>query len=387
MEATVQMIFRLAFEAFNKTHKLSEHVRFAIECFIACRTRVLGGHRQSCPDGHFHRFQYNSYKHRMCPTCAWMQIRRWLERKKDIILNCDHIHVIFTIPHDLNFLWHLNTRLMTDILFHCSRDTILELSRDGKYMGALPGFISTLHTWTKKLMLHPHIHCLVSAGGLSAQEDWKLSRYDCLFPFAVAGALFRGKVCAAFRQALIKEKLQLPENMRPQQMINLLNKLGRKKWNVRVCEKISRHEYILEYLARYIRGGPIKNSRILKIENDQVTFDCGRGKNQEISISLEEFIRRFIGHIPEENAVLVRSYGLYSNAKRDRLDCCRAILGQTPVCETGPIYWPSCFDNQAEHPGKCPVCGRHLIITETYERQWSPRYPLRSPTVIYDGQW
>lgn len=362
--ATIQTIFLLGYAAYQEKYLLPGHIRTAAWCLMNCRTAIMGGHIQACPKCDFMRNHYNSCKHRMCPLCAYIQVQKWLEKQKARILNCDHYHVIFTIPHELNFLWTMNARLLTNILFQCSRDTIFELLGDEKYLGAKPGIIASLHTWTKTLLLHPHIHCLVTGGGLK-NGKWIAVTNGFLFPFAVARDLFRGKVIAALLKALKKGELILPAGMSHQKLKNLLNKLGRKKWNVRVCEKYSHGNGVLAYLARYLRGGPISNHRIIKIENGKVTFSCGRKKKEYMTLSLEEFIKRFLQHIPLPHSILVRSYGLYSPTKKNDLDLCREILGQGPVEDVKKIDWQSLlelhFGDKEAQLWQCPDCGTPLI--------------------------
>lgn len=364
--ATIQSIFELGYDEYEKSRRLSGFIRKAAHKIRACRTAVLGGHKQSCPDGHFHRIWYNSCKHRICPQCAYLQVERWLVKQKARILKTDHFHVIFTIPDDLRFLWRIwkNIPLMTSILFSCSRDTLMELLEDEKYLGARPGIISSLHTWSKLLLLHLHVHCLVTGGGLSKLGEWIPVTKSYLLPFAVARDLFRGKVCDKLRDALKKGKLTLPEDMRPQKFRNLLNKLGRKKWNVKILDKYSHGNGVATYLARYLRGGPINNSRIIKVEDGEVTFNYGREKVVLMTLSLEDFIDRYLQHTPLPNSIMVRSYGLYHHTQKDDLERCREFLGQAPFEEPEELDWQNCFEESEDHPELCPVCGKRLICTE-----------------------
>ncbi len=253
------------------------------------------------------------------PSAPISGFQEWLAKQKGRILKCDHFHVIFTIPHELNPIWRLNTRLMINILFLSARDSLFELLGDEKYLGAKPGIIASIHTWTKTLILHPHIHCLVTGGGLTTNDTWKNARNNFLIPFDVLKINFRKRVRAAILAALSKNELKLPDEMTPQKLINLLNKLGRKKWNVSIREKYAHGKGVLTYLARYIRGGPISNSRIIKIENNTVTFNYGRKEKKIMELSITEFIERFLQHIPPKNAILVRCYGLYSNLIKSML--------------------------------------------------------------------
>ena len=216
MDATIQKIFLLGYAAFDLLHRLPAHIREAAHCIMVCRTALLGGHTQACPDGHFKRHWYNSCKHRMCPLCAFTQVERWLEKQKARILNTDHFHVVFTISDELHPLWRKNTEAMARMLFKSATETLVQLLKDPKYLGAKVGIITSLHTWSKTLSLHPHLHCLVTGGGLSGQERISASK-RFLIPFEVIRAKFRGKFIAFIRTAVNKGELVLPDGVRPQQ--------------------------------------------------------------------------------------------------------------------------------------------------------------------------
>ena len=362
IDPTIQSILLIGYAAYEKMRLLPDFVREAAHCLMVCRTAVLGGHAQSCPDGHYQRIWYNSCKHRMCPQCAYLQVQKWLAKQKTRILRCDHFHVIFTIPEELRFLWHFNTRLMTQILFTCSRDALFELLGDEKYMGAKPGIIASLHTWTKTLLVHPHIHCLVTGCGLSPSGEFKPAVKDFLLPYDLIKDSFRKHVRKVILKALKRQDLLLPDGMRAQQVENLMNKLGRKKWNVRICEKYPHGTGVLTYLARYLKGGPISNSRIVEVTDNNVTFNYGRKRRELMTLPIDEFIHRFFEHIPQPNAILVRSYGLYCQNKKDELERCRAFLGQQPIEEPQEIQWQDCFEDSNTHPELCPICGKRLVM-------------------------
>jgi hypothetical protein len=231
---------------------------------MQCRTAALGGHVQACPDGHVSRVWYNSCRHRSCPQCAYLQTERWLARQRARLLACDHYHVIFTLPHDLTPLWLANVQVMTTLLFQTVRDTLCTLLADPQYLGAQPGILAALHTWSQTLVLHPHVHCLVTGGGLTPDGQWQAVRQGLLLPARVVMAVFRGKMLDAIRQAYAREALVLPEGLRPQPFVNLLNRLGhptKTRWNVRIMERYRHGAGVVTYLARYVRGGPIKHAR------------------------------------------------------------------------------------------------------------------------------
>src|SRR5574341_1419825 len=155
MAVTLQAIFRESFEAFSRARRLPQHHRKAAQAIMECRTSALGGHIQRCPGGHVEEVWYNSCRHRSCPQCSHLPKERWLERQKARLLATDHFHVIFTIAHELHPFWRLNTRLLIEILFQSARDTLFELLRDDRHLGALPGVVISLHTWGRTLSLHP----------------------------------------------------------------------------------------------------------------------------------------------------------------------------------------------------------------------------------------
>src|SRR5574341_64951 len=213
---TLQDIFCGAYPDYERTHPLPAHVRRAARAIMQCRTAALGGHVQACPDGHVSRVWYNSCRHRSCPQCAYLQTERWLALQRARLLACDHYHVIFTLPHELHPLWLANVPVMTTLLFQAVRDTLYALLAAPKYLGARPGIIAALHTWSQTLVLHPHVHCLVTGGGLTPDGHWKAVRNGFLLPVRVVMAVFRGKLLSALRRAFARDELVLPEAMRPQ---------------------------------------------------------------------------------------------------------------------------------------------------------------------------
>ena len=208
----LQHLLDTHYPAFEQTHSLPEHVREAVHCLRSCRTAALGGHVQACPEGHVERVWYNSCRHRFCPQCAQLQIAQWLERQRARLLACDHYHVIFTLPRELNPLWLANGRELASLLFHAAWDTLSELLGDPKYLGATPGMIAALHTWGQTLVLHPHLHCLVTGGGL-AGDTWQAVRNGYLLPARVVMPVFRGKFLAAVHHALDAGQLTVPPSM------------------------------------------------------------------------------------------------------------------------------------------------------------------------------
>ena len=234
MDRALQKIFQEGFEPFSEGRRLPLHYYKAAYWLRHCRTARLGGHVQSCPNGHVEKVWYNSCRHRACPQCNALPNEQWLERERARLLSCPHRHLIFTIPHELNSLWMWNRRVMMDMLFRSVHATIQTLLVDPRYLGAQAGFVLTLHTWSRSLSLHPHIHVLVSEGGLDGSGRWRRPRKSCFLPARVVMALFRGKLLGALRVQVTEQRLRLPEGLSEQRCLNLINRLGRKKWNVRI---------------------------------------------------------------------------------------------------------------------------------------------------------
>jgi len=242
--------------------------------------------------------------------------------------------------------------------------------------------MASFHSWTKTLLVHPHIHCLVTGFGLCRSGELRFAVKDFLLPYDLIKDTFRKHTRKAILKALNKGELVLPDDMRPQQIKNLMNKLGRKKWNVRICEKYPHGAGVLTYLARYLRGGPISNSRIIKVSDKKVAFNVGRKKRELMTLAIDEFIDRLLKHIAQPNAVLVRSYGLYSRNKKDELERCRGFLGQEPIEEPENIKWQDCFKNSDNHPERCPICGKRLVTTATIKPTGMIPHPGVPPSLL-----
>jgi len=363
--ATIQGIMKAGFAAYEKAHKLPLHVRKAARALMKCRTSELGGHMQVCPEGHYERHWYNSCRHRSCPQCNWLQIEQWLSRQNERLLKCAHYHMIFAPPHELNAIRILNVKLMTNILFNAVRDTLYEFCFDERHIGGKPGIIATLHTWSQTLILHPHIHCLITEGGLK-DGNWVSPRHKgYLLPVRAVMPVFRGKLLAYIDKAEEKGKLTLPEGMTQQRWKNLKNKLGRVKWNVHVRERYDHGKGVLTYLARYIRGGAISNKRLVSHTDKGVTFRhraSGATKQTSMTLPESDFIQRYLLHVPEPNMKVVRSYGLYAPKAKEELAHCRSLFGQKAVRDLETSDWQDYCETKGDnHPELCPVCGKLLI--------------------------
>jgi hypothetical protein len=390
MEPSIQSIFRQHFEAFAETHALPGHQRRAGQAIIDCRTAALGGHVQACPLGHIERVWYNSCKHRICPQCNQIQIERWLDFQAARLIAFPHHHLIFTLPHDLNALWVLNTAVMIGFLFRAVQETLLELTADPRYLGAEPGFLLALHTWGRSLSLHPHLHCLITDGGLDETGQWVKSKKSCFLPARVVMALFRGKFLAFLQRAEEKAELRLPSEWEGRDFPRRLSKLYRTKWNVHLQARYSHGEGVVKYLGRYVRGGALKNGQIQRVTEDRITYRFyahGEGKPTEMTLAPEAFLRRYLQHVPEHRRCVVRSYGLYAPTKTARLDLARAFQHQPPFERPAFLPWQAYYRRlTGRHDATtCPTCGRPLIARTAFPRKakdppralaWLPTAPV-----------
>lgn len=272
MECTLREIFQKHFDAYAAHRRLPTYVRRAAYWIARCRTAALGGDLRRCPEGHSERAFYNSCHQRICPQCQGLATERWLERQRARLLACAHHHLIFTIPHELNAPWCWNRAPMAKLLFGAVRETLMELLADPRCLGAQPAFLAALHTWGRSLSLHPHLHVLAADGGLSADGLWVKPRRGHFLPARVLMLLFRGKFLAALRRAAERHALRLPPDLTRARFTALLNRLGRKKCNVHIRARYAHGQGVAAYLARYLKGGPLKNSQLLSAAGERVRF-------------------------------------------------------------------------------------------------------------------
>lgn len=287
-------------------------------------------------------------------------------------------------------MWLLNVVLMSNLLFKAVRDTLFELMGDAKHLGAYPGVILALHSHGQSLILHPHIHALITGGGLFG-EIWKGIENGYLLPGRVVMALFRGKLLAAIRKELRRGKLVIPAGETVQRIENLLNRLGRDKWHVKIMERYAHGEGVATYVAKYMRGGPMHNSRLLSDDGDKIRFRYknnhdkdakGQGKPDVMELPIETFIQRLLLHVPPPRAHWVRAYGLYASNEGEKLDRSRGLLGQGPVEEPEEFRWEDHIEKRdGERPTHCSVCGKALVRVKNIPpvRRFNRDTQVRSP--------
>ena len=391
MELTIQSLLQENFAAFAAKYRISPQMHRAAIMMMQCRTSAMGGHINSCPDGHFHQIAYNSCRHRSCPQCAWLPREQWLLRWKARLLPCPHHHCIFTLPHDLNQIWRYNKAEFADTLFHSAVETLQELLGDPAYLGGRVGLLCALHTWNQTLQSHIHLHVLVTAGGLGADGQWLQLKKACLLPRKVLMIKFRGKFKAKLMDKVNRGIIKLPPSMTVATLQQLLKALTKIDWNVKILQRYDSGEGVATYLARYLKGGPIGNSRLLQIRDEVTcagqrrhvsfryrlgTHEGGDGKQQGIaSLEVNQFIGRLLEHVPPKRYQAVRGYGLYSGNQHSRINEARTALGLAEAVaeDTPTLSWQElCEQAGLIQTCRCPKCGKALVSHSPFDAGRGP---------------
>lgn len=372
----VQDIFEQYGDAYREKHRLPYHITRAMAAIELCRTAKMGGHVDECDScGHL-KISYNSCRNRHCPKCQTFAKEKWIENRKEDLLPVEYFHVVFTIPEELNFITLLNQKEAYSIFFKSVSETLIELSKDIKYLGAEIGFTTILHTWGQNLMNHPHLHCIVPGGGLSIDgKRWINSKKGFFIPVKVLSRKFRGKFLYYLRRIYYEKKIKFAGDVEPlkdkDKFKLFADKLYSKEWVVYCKPPFKSAEHVFEYLGRYTHRVAISNNRIVKLENGKVTFkwrDYKDGNRQKLmTVTAEEFIRRFLMHILPSRFVKIRHYGILSNRNRLlKLVKCKRSLGIVTPSNKLSISEMSTSELFLKLTGiditKCPCCGKGKMV-------------------------
>ena len=320
-KATVQQVLQQHHH--RPTHG-NQHIQKVLHRLRVCRTAALGYHAYQCSDeacSHI-KYQYHSCRDRHCPNCGAIKKQEWIEARMQELLPVKYYHIVFTLPHELNSLVLGHRQLLFKLLFDASSQTLLTFAKDARYLDALPGIISVLHTWGQQLSFHPHIHCIVSGGGITNENKWKdakKSKYDFLFPVDAMHTVYRGKFLQGLQQLIVSGEVVMADGGNGKALINLLYQ---KEWVVYAKAPFGGPHAVIEYLGRYTHKVAISNHRINTINeaDGTVSFnykDYADGNQQkQMSLSGSEFIRRFEQHILPKGFTKIRTYGYLANRNR-----------------------------------------------------------------------
>ena len=359
-----------------------KHVKVLL-AIARCRTAALGGHLDQCTRCGHRAISYNSCRNRHCPKCQTAARDRWIAARQKELLPTHYVHVVFTLPAQLAPMALQNKKLIYGLLLRASAETLLEVARDPKHLGAEIGFFGVLHTWSQKLTLHPHGHCVIPAGGLSPNHThWVKSQNRFFLPIRVLSRVFRGKFVAGLRQALQNGSLNFCGNLaplaHPKTFAAWLRLLFRKDWVVYAKRPFGGPEYVLQYLGRYTHRVAISNHRLVSFTDGKVTFrwrDSAHNNEQKLmTLPIDEFLRRFLLHLLPKGFVRIRNFGFLANRRR-------AVL--LPLCfhSLGVAQQPHANQHASppNDPWHCPVCGGPMVVVE---RLTTAEIQLRSPPLV-----
>ena len=370
-------VFRSHGPAYRESHGQSMPLRQlrAMRAIELCRTARLGGHVDKCDHCGALRVSYNSCRNRHCPKCQGLDKERWLEARKRDLLPTRYFHVVFTLPASLRPLALRNQRALYNILFRAASETLKTLTQDPRHLGAEVGFIAVLHTWSQTLIDHPHLHCIVTGGGLSPDEtEWIPCKKDFFLPVKIISRLFRGKFIAYLKQARQKGKLKFPGKIGHMKengsFNNLVSELYKQEWVVYCKPPFSNAETVMDYLGRYTHRVAISNDRVVKMQGDQVTFRYrDRNDNDTIkymTLHAQEFIRRFLMHILPDGFMKIRHYGILSNRNRHtKLVEAKTLLGvkNPDTSQEAKETWQDLLTRiTGRDPRICPHCGKGRMV-------------------------
>ena len=374
-------IFRRYGETYRAEHEgsLSSTQRRVMRAVTACRTAALGGHLEACDACGHQRICYNSCRNRHCPKCQSLARAQWIEDRKSELLDCPYFHVVFTLPEQIAAIAYQNKAVVYNLLFAATAETLCTIAADPKHLGAEIGFFAVLHTWGQNLMHHPHLHCVVPGGGLSADgQRWVACRSGFFLPVRVLSRFFRRRFLELLGQAFERGELEFfsaLEALRERKAFyRYLEPLREKEWVVYAKAPFAGPEQVLDYVGRYTHRVAISNNRLLNIEDGHVTFqwkDYRDGDaHKTMTLTAEEFIRRFLLHVLPPGFHRIRYYGLLGNHHgQEKLKQCRQLLEMPPIAatETGPQLTANYRDRYETLTGvslhECPACHRGRMLS------------------------
>jgi hypothetical protein len=369
-------ILRQQGPAYRENHRSTFQQERVIDAIVNCRTAALGGHLEECSQCAYTRNSYNSCRNRHCPKCQSLARAKWVEARQAELLPVEYFHVVFTVPEQIARIAYQNRKVVYNILFRATAETLATIARDPQHLGAEIGFFAVLHTWGQNLMHHPHLHCVVPGGGLSTDGTHWISCLPGFFlPVKVLSRLFRRLFLEQLQAAFGKGKLRffgdLAELRKPDRFAKYLAPLREAEWVVYAKAPFGGPCQVLDYLGRYTHRVALSNERLLDVKDGQVTFQWKdyRSKSQQksrvMTLGSDEFIRRFLIHVLPRGFQRIRFFGLLSNRNRKvRLTECRRLLA-APILELLPNpddYRPLRQPVTQESIRRCPVCGKGEMI-------------------------
>lgn len=385
-------VFRRYGQAYRQQHGASMSVtqRRVMSAIEVCRTAALGGHLERCDQCGYERNAFNSCRDRHCPKCQCLARAQWIEQRQSELLDVPYFHVVFTVPEEIAAIAYQNKQVIYDILFQATAETLKTIAADPKHLGAEIGFFAVLHSWGQSLQFHPHLHCVVPGGGLSA-DGWISCRPDFFLPVRVLSHLFRRLFLESLQHAFDSGKLEFfntLESLRNRSaFVQFLDRMKDCDWVVYAKRPFAGPQQVLDYVGRYTHRVAISNNRLLDIENGQVCFEWkdyrAGGQVKTMSLSADEFIRRFLLHVLPDGFQRIRYYGFLGNRyRKQKLEQCRRLLGMPNRAAPTKTAEQDYQDRYEELTGlslrQCPECKKGRMVTV----EILPRLPCKSAPSI-----
>ncbi len=366
--------------AYQKEYLPTRNLSKTLNAILNCHKAKMGGHRDVCSNCKHTRISYNSCRNRHCTKCQSTNRERWIEHHSEKLLPVKYFHVVFTLPHELNGLCIRYPQLMYNLLFESAWKTFNGFSKNENHLGADTGMIAILHTWGQQLMLHPHIHCIVPGGGIDEKGNWKNthSQGKYLFPIKEVKKVYRAKFVSAFRK-LVKQGLINDQEKK------FTEDLFKKDWVVYAKRPFNNSKGVMKYIGRYSHKIAISNHRILTITDKEVSFSYkeyrAEGKKKVLTLSGEEFLRRFALHVLPKAFVKIRHYGIFSARSADKLHVTKCMKQGKPVTKREKPEKKSwkqvCKEKLNFDPDLCPCCKKDTMIHKEFLEE-----PKRGPPEI-----
>ncbi len=367
-------IFRLYGDDYRAVHSMTDEQLAAVSAVENCRTAVYGFHADICDECGSIGRAYNSCRNRHCPKCQGTAKRKWVQARISQLLPIPYYHATFTLPNLIFPICLYNQRVIYDLLFDCAAETLQTFAADPKRLGAQIGFYGILHTWSQTMWLHPHVHFIVTGGGLNADGEWVSPEYEgrFLFPVRALSKVFRGKFVEGLKKAYYKGELAIPDESahlrEPYRFEQWVSRLVARNWVVNVKPPFSGPEEVISYIGRYTHRVAISNSRIISIENGTVCFSYkdrkDNNRTKEMTLTADQFIQRFLMHVLPHGYHRIRHYGFLSNGNADaNTEKIRALLTPEDTEDDLPDEKTEETAETAEEYGMtCPVCGKGKLI-------------------------
>jgi hypothetical protein len=349
-------------------HDLSEREWRGAWCMATCRTAAQGTHALVCPDGHGPvKEAFNSCRHRGCVQCGWPATQRWIERREAQVLHGAHVHTIWTMPDVFDPLWLYNRKTYTELLFRACWETVHTLMADPRWCGGRPGMLAVFQSWGDYTQRHPHLHAIVTAGGMDDDGNWQEPKHSFVICARVAMELFRGKMRAFIIDGLSTGALVCPPDTNTVYWTREADKQGLRKWNVHVQPPYAETGRVIRYLGAYLKRGPLSEKRVTSYDGHTVRIAHRHPEEHEADyyeLAGEECVRRLLLHMPEPRLHTSRSYGLYHPAAQKLLATARAQIRLSPVPDDSTAEAPRQPVSRVPStpPPVCPECGRPLRV-------------------------